>query len=120
MTREITGEQAARLPAALLAVAGAWLTISPWVLPKPYPPEPAWNGVAVGLVLILVALIKSAGPRLKWPAWAATVLGLWVLFAPWLLFYSTFDSPLLNETITAIAIIIVASTEILVTLAITA
>jgi peptidoglycan/LPS O-acetylase OafA/YrhL len=116
---ELTLKQMARLPAALLLVAGAWLTIGPWVLPKPYPPQPAWNDVAVGLVLVLVALIKSAGPRLKWPAWVATILGLWILFAPWLLAYSPFASPLLNETITAMAILIVASAMILVTLALT-
>lgn len=65
-----------------VAIRGAWMT---------------WSDVASGILLVVFALLWLA-PRRFWAGWAASLVGLWLMFAP-LLFWAPDESAYLNGLI---------------------
>lgn len=71
--------------AHLSFVLGLWLMAAPSVLGYG-PQDPAWNDVAVGAVLALLALVqRESADAVGWPGWLDGMLGVWLVSgAAWL------------------------------------
>jgi hypothetical protein len=73
------------LRAWALAVFGAWLVASAWVLPGV-----TWNAIVFGGLILLdgVWLAMDPAGAGAWRGWAAAALAAWTAVSPWLLGYS--------------------------------
>ena len=56
-----------------------------------------WSDIASGLLLMLFGTL-ALSPRFSWAQWGATVVGLWLLFAP-LFFWTPSAAATMNDTI---------------------
>jgi hypothetical protein len=69
-----------------LAVLGAWLLVSSWLLP-----QAIWNSVLFGALILLdglwLALDRTHAGQGR--GWVAALLSAWVALSPWLLGYGT-------------------------------
>jgi hypothetical protein len=97
-------------------LAGAWLILSPFVLPTDYPIGATWNDVICGILVIVLMGLKAGVPGWRWCAWAGIALGLWILFSPWILEHSSHVIALRNETISAMAVILGCSISAMATM----
>ena len=105
-----------RAGAGFAGLAGAWLILSPFVLPTNYPTAAAWNDVICGIVVLVLMGLKSAIWQWRWCTWVGIALGLWILFAPWILQHSNHDIALRNETVSAMAVILGSSISMMATM----
>lgn len=105
-----------RAGAGFAGLAGAWLIVSPFVLPTDYPGGATCNDVICGIAVIVLMGLKSAVPRWRWCAWVGIALGLWILFSPWIMQHSIHAIALRNETISAIAVILGCSISAMATM----
>jgi len=83
---------AARAVSALTMLAGFWLAVSPFALDYTATDpgfDGRWNSVVVGVVLVLLAVVRTvvldATPLLSL---ACVVLGAWLIIAPFVLGYN--------------------------------
>jgi VIT1/CCC1 family predicted Fe2+/Mn2+ transporter len=75
---------------ALNILLGAWLIVSPFVLPFHHLAAAVWNDVVAGILIGLVALIRASISRDE-PGlgWCNTVLGTWVVVSPFVLGFAS-------------------------------
>jgi hypothetical protein len=88
-----------RAASTLNVVAGIWLIISPWVLGDFWPPVARSNSVLVGIGVLIVAAIRLTMPRTTVLSWINFLLGMWLLFSPFLLSYSVVSTATGNAMI---------------------
>lgn len=90
----ITGEMATAQGQAITAsglnlVAGIWLILAPFILGYGGTVA-ALNDLVVGIVVGVVALVRMfSALRTNWLSWVNAVAGLWLIFAPSILDYTT-------------------------------
>ncbi|MEX2672555.1 MAG: vitamin K epoxide reductase family protein [Phycisphaeraceae bacterium] len=87
------------------AAVGLWLVTSPAAFGYAGTPM-AWSDHVSGLLLIVFGL-ASVSPRRWWGPWAAFVVGLWLLFAP-LVLWSESAAAYANSTLAGIVAIALA------------
>ena len=87
---------------------GIWVIISPFMIQFARLPAAMWNNVIVGIVIAILALIRSSTPRQPGWSWANVVLGIWMIISPFALGVMT-TAILWNNIILGIVIAIVAS-----------
>jgi hypothetical protein len=69
-------------------LVGLWLVLAPWFLGYPRAYEAMWNDTAVGVAVLLLALIRAIAPtRFVGISRANMLLGLWLILAPFVLDY---------------------------------
>ncbi|MCW8195954.1 SPW repeat protein [Proteobacteria bacterium 005FR1] len=69
-------------------LAGLWLVLAPWFLGYPRAYAAMWNDTAVGVLVLLLALIRAIAPtRFVGISRANMLLGLWLIVAPFVLDY---------------------------------
>lgn len=73
-----------RWPYAVMAAAGAWLAVSPWIFDFAQSASVPAACVALGAALAAIAVGAMAKPK-PWEHWVAAVLGLVIASAPWLM-----------------------------------
>ncbi|MGH3549229.1 MAG: SPW repeat protein [Pseudonocardiaceae bacterium] len=83
-------ETAAQTPVAhavngLTFLAGLYLAISPWVIGFNRFPTLTVNDLIVGVALAVLALGFSSYDRTRGIAWAAPLIGVWTIIAPWVI-----------------------------------
>ncbi len=78
------------VPDGLLLLAGLWLIVAPLALGySDSVVEALWNGVVVGVVLTVLALVRVVTPTVTANlAWVIMLLGGWLVVAPFVLGYS--------------------------------
>ena len=86
---------------------GIWVIISPFMLQFARLPAAMWNNVIVGIVIALLALIRTSLPRQSGWSWANVILGIWMIISPFALGVMT-TAILWNNIILGIAIGLVA------------
>jgi hypothetical protein len=86
---------------------GIWVIISPFVVQFAQVPAAVWNNVIVGIVIALLALIRTSTPRQSGWSWANVILGIWMIISPFALGAMT-TAILWNNIILGVVIALVA------------
>lgn len=68
----------------LIAILGAALFVSPWVLGYTDHAAAYANALIVGAVMLVLALAALVNFR-EWEEWAGMALGVWLIVSPWVL-----------------------------------
>ncbi|SFW80400.1 SPW repeat protein [Amycolatopsis australiensis] len=71
--------------AGLVLLAGLYLVLAPWVAGFGGAGVLALSNTLVGLVLVALAIARTATRRLRVLGWVVPVLGVWAAVSPWLL-----------------------------------
>jgi hypothetical protein len=104
-----------RAAAGFAAIVGIWLIASGWVFPVRYPTAGRWNNVAVGIIVILMMGALGRTPA-RWNCWAGIIIGLWLMFSPWILGHPAHRMAQRNEVVSAMAIILASSVALMATM----
>jgi len=95
----------------LVAVAGLWELVSPFILGYSAIRVAMWNAVIVGVVLILLAGWAALSQEVSTDRtldWINAILGLWLVVSPFALGYSATMVALWNSAIVGIVVIALA------------
>ena len=95
-------------PSWLNIVLGIWVIISPFVVQFAQLPAAMWNNVIVGIVIAVLAIIRTSVPRQPGWSWVNVILGIWMIISPFALGVMT-TAILWNNIILGIVIALVAS-----------
>jgi SPW repeat-containing protein len=71
--------------AGLVLLAGLYFVLAPWVTGFGGAGVLALSNTVVGLVLVALAIARTATRRLRFLGWVVPVLGAWAALSPWLL-----------------------------------
>ena len=86
---------------------GIWVVISPFVLGFALFPRAIWNNVLAGIIVAILALVRTGTPRQAGWSWANMILGIWLIISPFVLAFAT-TMAVWNNVILGIIILIVA------------
>jgi hypothetical protein len=87
---------------------GAWLFVSPWVMPYPSDmPNAMWNAYVLGAGIVIFAACAVYMPRV-WEEGLNTILGIWMIVSPWVLEFSSVRTVTVNAIIVGLLVIIFA------------
>lgn len=90
-------------------LAGVWLIISPFVLGYQDIRNATSNDVVFGILICLLAAIRFFGAYAAASlSWINAIFGLWILVSPWFLVYYHYPSPLWNNVIFGVAVMVLA------------
>lgn len=74
---------------AMVFLAGVWLVLAPFVLGYPDGSAGRWNDIVVGVAVAVVALVRMVAPIRSVTVGLVNVgLGVWLVAAPFVLFYN--------------------------------
>lgn len=90
------------------AIAGIWLIVAPFLLGYSDDSDNAlWNDVIIGIAILVIAAIRVFGAyRAAALSWLNAVLGAWLILAPFILDYSEHDTPLWNDIIVGVIVLV--------------
>jgi hypothetical protein len=88
-------------------VLGIWGIISPFVLQFARLPAAMWNNVIVGIVIAVLAIIRTSASRQTGWSWANVILGIWMIISPFALGAMT-TAVLWNNILLGIVIALIA------------
>ncbi len=93
----------------VIALAGIWEVIAPFVLSYTKVSSAMWDAIIIGIVLVILgvwaALANSPG-TVKGLSWVNAILGLWLIIAPFILSYSSTASAMWNDIIVGVIVVI--------------
>ena len=89
------------------ALVGAWLIASPWALSFQSDMNAMANAVIVGILLAATAAGAIFVPR-AWEEWTETVLGVWLMIAPWVLGFSTLQTARISTVASGAVVAVLA------------
>lgn len=89
-------------------VLGIWVIISPFVVQFTRFPAAMWNNVIVGIVIAILAIIRTSVPRQTGWSWVNVILGIWMIISPFALGAMT-TAVLWNNIILGIVIALIAT-----------
>jgi len=95
----------------LIALAGVWEILAPFILGYADVSTALWNAIIVGIVLIILAVwaaLTNDASTEKNLSWVNAVVGLWLVLAPFILGYAVITAALWNAIIVGIVVIILA------------
>jgi hypothetical protein len=85
--------------------AGIWLCISPHIMGFTHLYQALWNGLLVGVAVILLSVVRlSNSARLQALSWINVLLGAWLIVAPFALRYDSVALPRWNDIILGIIV----------------
>ena len=102
--------------AGFVLLAGLYLVLAPWVTGFGGAGVLALSNTVVGLVLVALAIARTATRRLRFLGWVVPVLGAWTALSPWLLRSAAETQPstaALVGNVVAGAVVIVAGAAML-------
>ena len=82
MQNELTHERRVRLFSGANGLLGAWLIAFPWIVGAPGP-RVANSGIAVGVLVILLAIVRFSQKRSAIASWGTLLLGAWTAMSAW-------------------------------------
>ena len=91
-------------------VLGIWVIISPFVLQFARFPAAMWNNVIVGVVIAVLAIIRTSIASQQGWSWANVILGIWMIISAFALGVMT-TAMLWNNIILGIVIGLIAIWE---------
>jgi len=94
----------------LNAILGIWLILSPFILGYGNVTSATWNDIIVGILLAVVAgWVASARVASSAPKWFCFILGIWLIFSPFILGFSGQAVPFWNNIIIGIVSAVLAA-----------
>ena len=66
---------------------GVWLVVAPWVVGFSGNEAATWNGVLLGVAVIVLTLVDAYRPD-PWPERVSLLIGLWAAISPMVLGFS--------------------------------
>ncbi len=92
-------------------LAGIWLIFAPFILGYSAVTAAVWNDIIVGIVVAVLAISRTTreGIKVAWPSWVNVVIGIWLIFAPFILGYSFVSAALWNDIILGIIVAALAT-----------
>ena len=86
---------------------GVWVLISPYVLGFAYMHRPTWNNIITGVIIAILAIIRTSTNRQPAWSWMNTIAGIWLILSPFALNFVS-GVAFWNNVILGIIITIVA------------
>jgi hypothetical protein len=112
-SRTTMSSDQSRWASGLNVLVGLWLLISPFVLGfsaptnVPFRPSAMWNDIILGIVIAIIAAIRFFGAyQATWLSWLNVILGIWVIVSPWVLGFSSTPTPMWDNVIVGIVVVI--------------
>lgn len=99
-------EDSARTLSGINIIAGIWLIIAPFVMHY-HATGNIWQEVVFGAVIAVLGLARLFAPNVSWPSWANSIIGVWLIIAPWVI-PATSVSARWNEVVTGIIVAVLA------------
>ena len=87
---------------------GVWLIVAPWIGVGVHNDLAAWNSYIAGLVVAIFSIAAIARAQL-WEEWLNLVIGLWLILAPFVLYFTAQPGPTWNHIIVGVVIAIDAA-----------
>ncbi|HXF65121.1 MAG TPA: SPW repeat protein [Burkholderiales bacterium] len=84
-------------------VLGLWLFVSPWALDYAALQSAAWNAYLVGAAIVVFAAIAAYMPQ-AWEEMINTVLGIWLVFSPYVLGFASHTMTALHTVVAGVLI----------------
>ncbi|HZP59093.1 MAG TPA: SPW repeat protein [Opitutaceae bacterium] len=89
---------------------GVWLFISPWIITY-VAAESRWNDLIVGAAVVLFSWIRLVNRgRAGVPSWINLLLGLWLIFAPFVMHYVS-NGQRWNSVVVGVIVAVLAITS---------
>ena len=88
-------------------VLGIWVIISPFLLQFARFPAAMWNNVIVGIVIAVLAIIRTSLASQRGWSWTNVILGIWMIISPFALGAMT-TAVLWNNILLGIVIALIA------------
>jgi SPW repeat len=98
-------------PDIVNVIVGFGLALTPWVVSFTHETHAATNAVLVGGAIALIAIGALVSFK-EWEEWLNLILGVWAIFAPWLLSFSTNRSATYAHVIAGIVVAVVAAAKL--------
>lgn len=95
----------------LVAVAGLWQLVSPFILNFTARTTAMWNAVVIGLVLIVLgvwAALNKEARTSRTLDWVNAILGLWLVASPFVLGYSDMATAMWSSIIVGLVVLVFA------------
>jgi hypothetical protein len=84
MASELTHNRRVRLFEGVSGLLGLWLIVSPLVVGAPGR-SVARSGIAVGVLILVFAVVRVAYKHTTAMGWITVLLGAWTIMSPWVL-----------------------------------
>ncbi|MDR9486053.1 MAG: SPW repeat protein [Sediminimonas sp.] len=91
----------------LIAVLGAALFVSPWVLGYAGQMAAFGNALIVGAIMVVLALAALIDFR-EWEEWIGIVLGVWLIASPWILGFTGLVAAMWTAVILGVLTLVLA------------
>jgi hypothetical protein len=95
----------------LVAVAGLWEALAPFILGYSAIAVAMWNAVIIGLVLFVLAVVAARNDDARLDKnldWVNVGLGVWLVLAPFILGYSATAIAMWNDIVVGIVVVVLA------------
>ena len=91
-------------------LAGVWLIIAPFLFNYSANGGSIVSDVVVGILVLFLAGVQVVGDnyRLSWPSWINTLLGIWLIVAPFALGYPSGSAAIWNDVVLGIVVVLVS------------
>lgn len=107
-------ERQITIASGLDALAGLWLLLSAFVIPAP--DALAWSNAIAGAAVAILAAVRALGAYSQaWISWVNCLIGVYVVFSPWIVSDATIDAAAWNAVLTGMLIVILAAWSALAT-----
>ena len=96
----------------ILILVGIWELLAPFIWGYAAIVEPLWNDVLFGAALIVLAgvsVLSESETTDRGLDWVNTVIGLWLIAAPFILNYTRLSSALWNDIIVGIITVVLSA-----------
>ncbi|HZZ99712.1 MAG TPA: SPW repeat protein [Candidatus Paceibacterota bacterium] len=98
----------ARAMSGINVAIGIWLILAPFVLAYAAGLVAIRNDIIVGAIVLVLSLIGLAARNIGL-RWVNILLGIWLLFAPFVLGYASYGAAFWNDIIFGVLVIIFSS-----------
>ena len=96
----------------VIAIAGVWEILAPFILGFAVIPAALWNNVIVGVILIVLgawAALSNDWGTIRTLDWISAAVGLWLIISPFILGTGVIAAALWNDIIVGIIVLVVGA-----------
>jgi len=105
---QVAHDSRVRLFSGVHALLGLWLIVSPFIVGAPGR-SVATSGMAVGVLIVILAGVRLAYKRTATMSWGMVLLGAWTVMSPWVFDQHTGDARTWNYVIVGLIVAAMAA-----------